>query len=74
MLKQGPQGSPLIRKALVITPNSLVQNWIKEFRKWLGTERIRPAYMKDGSKASMLQVCLPACPYDISRCCCLRVA
>ncbi|EHB16386.1 DNA repair and recombination protein RAD54B, partial [Heterocephalus glaber] len=39
---QGPYGGkPVIRKSLIVTPGSLVNNWRKEFKKWLGTERIK---------------------------------
>ncbi|XP_053324356.1 DNA repair and recombination protein RAD54B [Spea bombifrons] len=42
LLRQGPYGSkPILKKALIVTPGSLVKNWRKEFQKWLGTERIR---------------------------------
>ena len=42
LLKQaGPRGSPAIKKACVVCPSSLVANWEKEYRKWLGRERIR---------------------------------
>ncbi|XP_052032044.1 DNA repair and recombination protein RAD54B isoform X2 [Apodemus sylvaticus] len=39
---QGPYGGkPVIKKTLIVTPGSLVNNWRKEFKKWLGSERIR---------------------------------
>ncbi|KAG8520440.1 DNA repair and recombination protein RAD54B, partial [Galemys pyrenaicus] len=39
---QGPYGSkPVIKKTLIVTPGSLVNNWRKEFQKWLGSERIK---------------------------------
>ncbi|OCT76996.1 hypothetical protein XELAEV_18032199mg [Xenopus laevis] len=42
LLRQGPYGAkPVIKRALIVTPGSLVKNWRKEFQKWLGTERIR---------------------------------
>ncbi|CAI7739319.1 unnamed protein product [Closterium sp. NIES-54] len=41
LLKQGPQGRPFLRKAVVVCPSSLVDNWGAEFRKWLGTERLK---------------------------------
>eukprot|EP00118_Oscarella_pearsei_P020799 m.229567 g.229567 ORF g.229567 m.229567 type:complete len:886 (+) comp40045_c0_seq52:113-2770(+) len=42
LLKQGVYGGkPVVRKALVITPSSLVKNWQKEIRKWLGNERLK---------------------------------
>ena len=40
LLKQGPYGKALVRRALIVCPGSLVKNWEKEFRKWLGTQRI----------------------------------
>ncbi|XP_038600612.1 DNA repair and recombination protein RAD54B isoform X2 [Tachyglossus aculeatus] len=42
LLRQGPYGGkPIIKQTLVVTPGSLVNNWKKEFQKWLGTERIK---------------------------------
>ncbi|XP_066434739.1 DNA repair and recombination protein RAD54B-like isoform X2 [Eleutherodactylus coqui] len=42
LLRQGPYGGkPVLKKALIVTPGSLVKNWRKEFQKWLGTERMR---------------------------------
>ncbi|XP_045836321.1 DNA repair and recombination protein RAD54B [Meles meles] len=39
---QGPYGGkPVIKKTLIVTPGSLVNNWKKEFQKWLGSERIK---------------------------------
>ncbi|XP_069587811.1 DNA repair and recombination protein RAD54B [Ranitomeya imitator] len=42
LLRQGPYGGkPVLKKALIVTPGSLVKNWRKEFQKWLGIERMR---------------------------------
>ncbi|XP_062358974.1 DNA repair and recombination protein RAD54B [Cinclus cinclus] len=42
LLRQGPYGCrPVLKRALVVTPGSLVKNWKKEFQKWLGSERIK---------------------------------
>eukprot|EP00887_Chlorella_sp_A99_P003631 scaffold7.g3631.t1 len=41
LTKQGPMGCPSARKALVVTPSSVAQNWAAEARKWLGNERMR---------------------------------
>ncbi|KAI9690418.1 MAG: helicase [Bathelium mastoideum] len=42
LLKQNPvhNDPPVIKKALIVCPVSLINNWRKEFRKWLGNERI----------------------------------
>ncbi len=41
LLQQGPfNGRPTIQRVLIVTPSSLVKNWQKEFRRWLGRERI----------------------------------
>ncbi|XP_053743425.1 DNA repair and recombination protein RAD54B isoform X1 [Synchiropus splendidus] len=41
LLKQGPYGGrAIVKRVLVVTPGSLVQNWGMEFNKWLGRERI----------------------------------
>lgn len=42
LLKQNPiaNDSPFVKKALIVCPVTLIKNWKKEFRKWLGNERI----------------------------------
>ena len=42
LLKQNPiyEDPPIIAKALIVCPVTLINNWRKELRKWLGTERI----------------------------------
>ncbi|KAK7517449.1 DNA repair and recombination protein RAD26 [Phyllosticta citriasiana] len=42
LMKQNPvhEEPPVVKKTLVVAPAGTVQNWRKEFRKWLGRERI----------------------------------
>lgn len=42
LLKQNPVHGeqPVVKKALIVCPVTLINNWRKEFRKWLGKERI----------------------------------
>ncbi|KAF2230475.1 hypothetical protein EV356DRAFT_536401 [Viridothelium virens] len=42
LLKQNPifEDAPVIKKALIVCPVTLINNWRKEFKKWLGNERI----------------------------------
>ncbi|BFZ62062.1 helicase [Saitoella coloradoensis] len=42
LLKQTPfwEEGPVVQKALIVCPVTLIGNWIREFRKWLGKERI----------------------------------
>ncbi|XP_062543930.1 DNA repair and recombination protein RAD54B-like [Armigeres subalbatus] len=40
LLKQGPYGHPILKRVLIVTPSTLVENWEKEFNKWLKSERI----------------------------------
>ncbi|KAL8771026.1 MAG: hypothetical protein Q9209_003445 [Squamulea sp. 1 TL-2023] len=42
LLKQSPYqtGSSVIKKALIVCPATLVNNWRREIRKWLGLDRI----------------------------------
>jgi DNA repair and recombination protein RAD54B len=41
LLRQGPEGAPVLRKAVVVAPATLVNNWAKEAKSWLGVERLR---------------------------------
>ncbi|KAJ3695883.1 hypothetical protein LUZ60_001260 [Juncus effusus] len=35
LLRQGFDGNPIVKKALIVTPTSLVSNWESEINKWL---------------------------------------
>ena len=55
LLKQNPlceglqEPPPVIKKALIVCPVTLINNWRKEFRKWLGVDRLG-VYVFDDSK------------------------
>ena len=42
LLKQNPVHGigPVVKKALIVCPVTLINNWQKEFKKWLGNDRI----------------------------------
>ncbi|EPS41290.1 hypothetical protein H072_4846 [Dactylellina haptotyla CBS 200.50] len=49
LLKQNPvhgQG-PVVKKAMIVCPVTLINNWKREFKKWLGNERIH-VFVADG--------------------------
>ncbi len=54
LLKQNPihDEPPVIKKALIVCPVTLINNWRKEFRKWLGNERIG-VFVADGTKTRL---------------------
>ncbi|KAF4553475.1 DNA repair and recombination protein RDH54-like protein [Elsinoe fawcettii] len=52
LLKQNPvyREGPIVRKAIVLCPASVTKNWRKEFRKWLGYERVGVLLLDDQKK------------------------
>ncbi|GER56642.1 DNA repair and recombination protein RAD54 [Striga asiatica] len=40
LLHQGFDGKPMVKKAIIVTPTSLVSNWEAEIKKWVG-ERVK---------------------------------
>ena len=46
LLRTGPTGTAVINKAIVVCPSTLVPNWSREFKKWLGTERLNPMQLE----------------------------
>ncbi|KAL8541379.1 hypothetical protein ACS0TY_002583 [Phlomoides rotata] len=40
LLRQGFDGKPIVKKAIIVTPTSLVSNWEAEIKKWVG-ERVK---------------------------------
>lgn len=52
ILKQGPSGRPLIRKALVVAPSSLTANWEQEIKYWFGDARMKCVIIPAGASGS----------------------
>lgn len=56
LLKQNPicdgphDSPPVIQKALIVCPVTLIKNWRKEFRKWLGVDRLGVYVFDDNKK------------------------
>lgn len=49
VLKQSPRGTPGVKKAVIVCPASLVQNWVNEVKKWLGDDGLEPVQVASGS-------------------------
>lgn len=45
---------PVVKKVLIVTPSSLTNNWGKEFKKWLGRERIQYYIIDQNNKVTVL--------------------
>ena len=52
LLKQNPiyEQAPVIKKALIVCPVTLIHNWKKEFTKWLGRDRVGVFVVEDKKK------------------------
>lgn len=49
LLRQSPTASPTISKTIIVCPSSLVKNWDKEIKKWLGS-RVSALAVDSGGK------------------------
>jgi SNF2 family DNA or RNA helicase len=47
-----------VKKAVVACPSSLVFNWVAEFKKWLGDQRLPVCKVTAGGKGSSDQMLL----------------
>lgn len=49
LLGQGFDGKPMVKKAIIVTPTSLVSNWEAEIKKWVG-ERVKLIALCENSR------------------------
>lgn len=52
ILKQGPNGNSVVKKAMVVAPSSLTRGWSREVKKWFGDERLRSCVIESGPKGA----------------------
>lgn len=53
ILRQSPDCCPMINKAVIVAPSSLVKNWANEINKWLSGKKITPLVIDSGSKSEI---------------------
>ncbi|KAD2806103.1 hypothetical protein E3N88_39480 [Mikania micrantha] len=53
LLCQGFDGKPMVRKAIIVTPTSLVSNWEAEIKKWVG-ERVKLVALCESSRDDVI--------------------
>ncbi|PKA56106.1 DNA repair and recombination protein RAD54 [Apostasia shenzhenica] len=53
LLRQGFHGKPIVKRALIVTPTSLVSNWESEINKWIG-RKIQLLSLCETSRADVL--------------------
>ncbi|KAJ9537882.1 hypothetical protein OSB04_030615 [Centaurea solstitialis] len=53
LLRQGFGGKPMVRKAIIVTPTSLVSNWEAEIKKWIG-ERVKLVALCESSREDVI--------------------
>nr|GEW51041.1 protein chromatin remodeling 25 [Tanacetum cinerariifolium] len=53
LLRQGFDGNPMVKKAIIVTPTSLVSNWEAEIKKWVG-ERVKLVALCESSRDDVI--------------------
>ncbi|CAA22254.2 DNA repair and recombination protein RAD54-like [Caenorhabditis elegans] len=71
LLRQSPDACPTVSKSIIVCPSSLVKNWDKEIKKWLGT-RLN-AMPVDSGKREQIIACLNSFMADSKMRCAIPV-
>ncbi|XVE93354.1 hypothetical protein REPUB_Repub01dG0184700 [Reevesia pubescens] len=53
LLRQGFDGKPMVKKAIIVTPTSLVSNWEAEIEKWVG-QRVQLIALCESSRDDVI--------------------
>ncbi|CAH9146022.1 unnamed protein product [Cuscuta epithymum] len=53
LLRQGFDGKAMVRKAIIVTPTSLVSNWEAEIKKWVG-ERVKLVALSESTRDDVI--------------------
>ncbi|XP_047329182.1 protein CHROMATIN REMODELING 25 isoform X2 [Impatiens glandulifera] len=53
LLQQGFEGKQMVKKAIIVTPTSLVSNWEAEIKKWVG-ERVQLIALNESSREDVI--------------------
>lgn len=53
LLRQGFDGKPMVKKAIIVTPTSLVSNWEAEIKKWV-QERVQLIALCESSREDVI--------------------
>ncbi|CAP31417.2 Protein CBR-RAD-54 [Caenorhabditis briggsae] len=71
LLRQSPDACPTVSKSIIVCPSSLVKNWDKEIKKWLGT-RLNAMPVDSGKRELIIQ-CLNSFMSDSKMRCAIPV-
>ncbi|XVE66850.1 hypothetical protein DITRI_Ditri08aG0113000 [Diplodiscus trichospermus] len=55
ILRQGFEGKPMVKKAIIVTPTCRVSNWESEIKKWVG-ERVQLIALCESSRDDVVSV------------------
>lgn len=74
LLRQGFDGKSMVKKAIIVTPTSLVSNWEAEIKKWIG-ERVKLVALCESTREDVIlgidSFTSPCSPLQVFFLCCL---